>query len=173
MSCVRDDLTVIGLDLGTKTGICILRAGSLTAFTATLATTREIADMARGTDDPRFRRLWTKLRDRLCLTRTPRIVVAWEDVQFASTPYQFQLWNVLRCAVWAAIEEHGTPITRKSVPVPTLKKFATGSGAADKTRMRTALGLLQPLLPTWDDNTIDAVWVARWAWQRETGELYG
>lgn len=93
------------------------------------------------------------------------LTVAWEDVQFVSTAYQYALWVTLRAAVWAAIDDSARIVKRLAVPVGTLKKFATGSGAADKDRMRLAAERRGYLGPNHglDDNAVDALWVALWA----------
>jgi hypothetical protein len=59
----------------------------------------------------------------------------------------------------------GPEVVYECVPVSTLKKFATGSGAADKKMMQTALFRMHPEFKTanLDENAIDAIWILQWA----------
>lgn len=142
-------------------------------YSVRLATPKEIKTHDRAVDSLRFDRLVQHLRE--LFGRHAALVVAWEDVQFASTLYQVQLWTTLRAAVWAALHSCGAgpapfDAQRLAVPVGTLKKFATGSGAADKDRMLAAAVAAGhvPAGTGLDDNAIDALWVALWA-----QKLYG
>lgn len=156
---------VLGLDLGTTTGISIIDGSKSTQVSRSvlLAKSAELRNQNRATEDIRFERLRQKVVESLAGV-TGKIVVAWEDVQFCSSTYQFQLWCTLRAAVWAALDD-GRTFCRMSVPVGTLKLFATGSGNADKSRMLTT-AIKRSLLPvnsTLGDDAVDALWVARWA----------
>lgn len=157
---------VIGLDLGTTTGLSARLGADVLTTSFRLATPKECGKSVRSVNDPRFRRL----RERVAavIARAPveiPLTVAWEDVQFVSTAYQYALWVTLRAAVWAAIDDSARIVKRLAVPVGTLKKFATGSGAADKDRMRIAAERRGYLGPNHglDDNAVDALWVALWA----------
>jgi Holliday junction resolvasome RuvABC endonuclease subunit len=150
---------ILALDLGTKTGVAMNYGLLPGAQTLQLATAKEVA--AWGKErltrrcDPRISRLFNQL----ILVERPEIVV-FEDVEFSTYTKQTQLWSAFRTAVWLAFA--GDCI--ECVPVTTLKKFATGSGAADKEAMRRAMFTQFPQTrPDLDDNAIDALWVLKWA----------
>lgn len=154
-------MKIIALDLGTKTGIADNLSGELNAGTLVLATPKEIRDWGRKRitrrNDPRV----SRLHKHLCSLARPD-VVAFEDVQFTSYTLQVQLWSSLRAAVWLA---YANSVTIETVPVGTLKKFATGAGNADKAQMQKYLFLQHP---EWkaaklDDNAVDALWLFYWA----------
>jgi len=162
-------MDILALDLGTKTGYAYNKGENFYCATLELASAREIRDWGRDrqrrTRDPRI--------ERLCetVTRFGRFdIVVFEDVEFASSTYQVQLWSSLRAAIWiCAAGAHFD-----CVPVGTLKKFATGSGTATKEAMKR-FAKKTPLFPTHralipfeslDDNAIDSAWA--WAWAKET-----
>jgi Holliday junction resolvasome RuvABC endonuclease subunit len=161
-------MKILALDLGTKTGYCYGGENRFECGTWTLAAPSEITSWGKSRQtrrgDPRVCRLLSNITE---LDR-PDIIV-FEDVQFSSTVMQCQLWASLRGAVWCAACV-GRTIVVEAVPVGTLKKFATGNGAADKMAMRVALiaRLVQPPNPNWDDNAIDAYWLYLWAQQNLT-----
>lgn len=167
-------MTVVGLDLGTKTGYAIMTGGVLVnAGTWTLASPKAIKEAAKlrldRRGDPRFFLLKTTLFNLTLQHKVDWIV--FEDVQFSSTTMQTQLWATWRAAVWSM----APAIKIECVPVATLKKFATGNGGATKEGMARALvkaddrfrldgenvrdTLSSALL---DDNAVDAIHLARW-----------
>jgi len=160
-------MNILALDYGTKTGYCFgSDLSNMVCGTWTLATPREVTEWGKTrrtrTCDPRMARLATYLRQ-FPLADT----VVFEDVQFASSTYQVQIWASLRAVAWLDYPE----TTRfECVPVATLKKFATGSGVATKERMWQALVAAGHAKPAsgmlWDDNTVDAIWI--WLWARQT-----
>jgi len=152
---------IMGIDLGTKTGIAWNYGHFPGVITKALATPTEITRWGQmrkdRTGDPRVIRLYEFFSG---LPRYPRIVV-FEDVQFQSFTKQTQLWSSLRTALWLAF--YGKCLI-ECVPVTTLKKFATGSGAANKIAMRKALFSQFPeTRPDLDDNSVDALWILKWA----------
>lgn len=172
------------LDLGTKTGLSIIEDGKLIASgTWVLATPEELQrqreEGKERTGDIRFFRLLDLLRVILA-GGIDRIV--YEEVQFATTQAQAQLWATLRTAIWVAAE--GSAIQILGVQVATLKKFATGNGGAKKPDMARALCHAQPqqyhLDATGnvrttderlvDDNEVDALWLAHYAAAVDRGE---
>jgi len=157
-------MNILGIDIGTKTGYCYNRGDQLTLGTWTLATDFEITRWGktrqRRTEDPRI--------DRLC-KRVDALghfdVVIFEDVEFASSTFQVQLWSSLRASVWLCSKK--TAI--QCIPVGTLKKFATGDGQADKKKMERFFRE-EPSMLLWqegliDDNAIDAYFLHKWAKQ--------
>jgi hypothetical protein len=109
--------------------------------------------------------------------------IVFEDVEFASTRMQSQLWASLRTSIWAVALAH-PDIGIFGVPVATLKQFATGKGGAQKLEMAQALARCRPgsyklgteesLLKAdgelADDNEIDAIWLAYYAQAVDAGE---
>jgi len=153
-------LNILGLDLGTHTGYAYNKNEQFFCGTWELATKKEITawghDRQRRTKDPRIERLCENLTALGAFD-----IVAIEDVEFASSTYQVQLWSSLRGAVWlCALGSHFD-----CIPVGTLKKFATGNGAATKEAMAKALWKTQPMpgSENLDDNGVDAVWIWLWA----------
>lgn len=129
----------------------------------TWATDKELRDMrARRLDrrgDIRIVRFFDYLTNLHTGLKFDAVVI--EDVQFSSSTAQTQLWASFRTTVWLAFPN--TLI--EAVPVGTLKKFATGSGAADKFAMAKSLNRQHPALYTGglDDNAVDAAWIWLWA----------
>lgn len=163
-------MRILALDLGTSTGYCYgdsERPDVLDAGTWKLATPREVTAWGKSRltrrCDPRVARLAGYVR-KFPLAE----LVVFEDVQFASSTYQVQLWASLRAALWL---DYPPGTNFECVPVSTLKKFATGSGGADKGLMRYSLQTnsgfdkVFPVQADWDDNAIDAIWI--WLWARK------
>lgn len=132
-------MNILALDLGTKTGWAALVNGVQTSGTWQLATDKELkvakTERLDRRSDLRIPRLFMKVAI-FCKDNS----INWlffEDVQFLSTQLQAQLWASLRAAVWLN-GQNGIQID--CVPVGTLKKFATGNGAATKDMMAHALG---------------------------------
>lgn len=172
-------MNLLALDLGTKTGYAYSgRDGKLICGTRRLSKPKEIT-MAKKLrmdrrGDPRFFALlwWMKAMH----VENALDYILFEDVQFSSTTMQTQLWTAFRSAVWLMSEYEGIQID--CVPVGTLKKFATGNGAADKAAMARALvradtrfklcfgEVCDTLTETsLDDNAVDAVHLYRWGRQ--------
>lgn len=153
-------MSILGIDLGTTTGFARLTADGLAeVYSNRLASTAEVSRWSKEgllrARDPRIERLYDHVRQNY-LDSVHHVV--FEDVVFASTTYQAQLWASLRAAVWLGLPR----ATWYPVPVGTLKKFATGNGSADKELMRKAAKLAGLAVAGLDDNAIDAFWLARW-----------
>jgi len=139
------------------------------AGTWTLATDAELRKARKNPfgcrdADPRMKALLGKLRALVPIVER----VVWEDVEFSSSTAQTQLWASFRGILWSVLADNPT-VHAWPVPVGTLKKWATGSGAADKDRMRAAwLGSpfraqMDTPVETLDDNAIDAAWLLNYA----------
>lgn len=160
-------MKILALDLGTDTGYA---AGdtSGTHFsmgTWKLATAKEVRAWGKQRltrrRDPRPQRLCDNI---LKMPRLPDLIV-FEDVMFASSTLQVQLWSALRTSLWMCL---GDSVKFDCVPVATLKKFATGNGAAKKYDMARAFARDEKIGSDsllYDDNAIDAYFVWKWAKQ--------
>jgi len=176
-------LKILALDLGTKTGWALSDNGVVTSGTWVLAKPEEIERMrAEGLDrccDFRSQRL------RQHIDNIDPHVVYFEDIQFAKTLLQVQLWASLRAMVW--LRSSISQVV--AVDVGTLKKFATGKGNADKEHMAAAAIKQGAFLlgrnrkgkpvtikpepggesgPVADDNEIDAWWLLQYALKNGT-----
>ena len=85
-------------------------------------------------------------------------MVVFEDVRFAKSLAQVQLWSSFSGALWALFANYASIA---AVPTGELKKFATGMGDADKTDMRAAAvrRWANGVVENWDDNAVDAWWL--------------
>ena len=154
-------MDILALDLGRFTGYAYNRGAEFFCGTWELATDKEIKawglDRQRRIKDPRIERLCETLTD---LGKFD--IVVFEDVEFASSTYQVQLWSSLRAAVWLC----ATARYWDCIPVGTLKKFATGSGEATKELMEKRFWM-QPefasIKKVDSDDTVDAAWIWLWA----------
>ncbi len=158
-------MKILALDLGTSAGYAhnLFDPEEVEAGAWQLATPKEVAAWGKNRltrrRDPRIERLHN------LLSKLPRPdVICYEDVQFSSYTKQVQLWSSFRAAVWLAFP---ADTFIECVPVGTLKKFATGSGSADKDAMAAALYRHQPELKKagLNDDAVDAVWLFNWAVQ--------
>jgi len=160
-------MNVLALDLGSTTGFAFTQIGGPIPQigSKTWATTKELRDQkTRRMDrrgDIRVVRFFDWLTNLHAVAKFDTVI--FEDVQFSSSTAQTQLWSSFRTTVWLAFPK--TLI--ETVPVGTLKKFATGSGSADKPAMLAALVRRAPELITLgvtpDDNAVDATWLWLWA----------
>lgn len=156
-------MNILALDLGTKTGWAarLVPEGPICAGTWELTTKKKGADCC--VIDPRLPQLREYLRARWAVR--PIHCIAYEDVKFVRSQAQAHLWSAFRTVVWLFAHDHKIPTI--CCPVQTLKKFATGSGAADKDAM--ALAYLEktgqpPLaLDFMGDDAIDAWHLLHWA----------
>jgi hypothetical protein len=148
-------MNVLALDLGAKTGWCYgSRPDRLTVKTLQLERPSVLKNLGKKLRcfDPR---VWA-LYEAIAQHPGKIDMTCFEDVQFATTTYQVQLWASLRGAVWIAARERNEFPVIQGVSVGTLKKFATGSGAADKQAMRRSAEKKGLDCSRLDDNAIDA-----------------
>lgn len=154
---------ILALDLGSKTGYAYqTRAGAITSGTWRLATAKELKEQEGREGDCRFCRLVENVRE--IVLREGIETLGFEDVQFSTYTAQTQLWATFRGAVWLLGCQIPT-LTVEAVPVGTLKKFATGHGAATKDMMAAALRRTHPEFfhgRTPDDNEVDALHLLRY-----------
>jgi hypothetical protein len=155
-------MNIVALDLGTHTGYAYNLGPDFTVGTWHLASGKEITkwgkDRYTRRKDPRVERLCEKLEALPVFD-----VLVFEDVQFVSSQKQAHLWASFRTVAQLC----GKAAIFECVDVKTLKKFATGSGNADKEAMRRALYAHHPkMLGHLDDNGVDAAWLWHWANQK-------
>src|SRR5664279_1154059 len=152
---------ILTFDLGTHTGVAWNYGPPPWAKTWHLARPKEVTAWGKQRltrrCDPRIDRLRTLLQT---FPINPDLVV-FEDVEFSKYTKQTQLWASFRTVIRV---EFSWRTMIECVPVATLKKFATGSGVADKDRMKAAMFKQYPDTdPNLDDNAIDALWILKWA----------
>lgn len=159
-------MNILALDLGTDTGYAAgnTEGTQFTMGTWKLATAKEVkawgSERLTRRRDPRPKRLCDRILE---LKFWPDLIV-FEDIQFASSTLQVQLWASLRTGVWTCFSD---AVKFDCVPVGTLKKFSTGNGAATKDDMERAFRQRIPPLNGFytDDNSIDAYFIWKWATQ--------
>lgn len=159
-------MNVLALDLGSTTGFAFSHpSGTPIIGSHTWATDKELKAMRQTRHDRRGDIRVIRFYDWLTTLHTANAfdAVVFEDVQFSSFTAQTQLWASFRTTVWLAFPR--TLI--ECVPVGTLKKYATGSGAADKNLMMWALRKQWPGYwnESLDDNAVDAAWL--WLWTKQ------
>jgi Holliday junction resolvasome RuvABC endonuclease subunit len=155
---------ILALDLGTKTGYAFNNApGEFQKGTWRLASDKEINIQGKNRMSRRCDCRAIRLYETLHAINAD--IVVFEDVQFASSTYQVQLWATFRGVVWAAFYGRSPAVVIECVPTGTLKKYATGNGGANKEMMAAALYRVSPDLKNdnLDDNAVDAVLLWRWA----------
>jgi hypothetical protein len=150
-------MNILALDLGTNTGWARRLDGKVVSGTWSLPPKKKGADCC--VIDPRLILFRQRLRD-----NTDVDALVYEDVKFVRSQAQAHLWAGFRAVLW--LFAHDFSIPTFCCPVQTLKKFATGSGAADKDAMALAyyekVGL-NPRFAALDDNAIDAWHLLHWA----------
>jgi len=170
-------LVTLPVDLGTHTGWALMEGDQIVdSGTELLASDEELQRQRENgterTSDLRFGRFLDFLARKLACG-VNRIV--FEDVLFAGSQAQTQLWSSLRAAIWLAGRDQRVKIC--CVATASLKRFATGNGCAKKPEMAQALaaarpdqyrldpqtGLLWHNSKTIDDNEVDAIWLALYA----------
>jgi Holliday junction resolvasome RuvABC endonuclease subunit len=164
--------TILALDLGTHCGWAYRsHAGKVTAGTWTLAKPPDITKAGKTRADrkldPRIPSLYRKMREVWLgnpLTTelgNPIDFIVFEDLLFSGYTKQTQLWSSLRAAVWLFCYLHGIPTD--CCPASALKKYATGSGAADKEFMVEKAKEFFPGVDFGEsDDAADALHLLRW-----------
>lgn len=147
---------ILSLDLGTNLGWAkYCHVNGVTAGTMVLASDKNLRHAKALRMD---RRLDIRIQAlSLWLEAQPVDFLVWEDVRFASSQAQAHLWASLRGVLWSFAARRG--ILTDCLDTGKLKKWTTGSGAADKPAMEAAVRRRWPELvePGYDDNTYDAL----------------
>ena len=85
-------------------------------------------------------------------------IIAMEDVRRHLGTAAAQLYGGITATIARVCEEIGATYT--GVPVGTWKKLATGRGNASKDEVRAAAGKRWPTAPMWEQDEIDATFIA-------------
>lgn len=169
-------INTLSLDLGRSTGWSIAKEGLvIDSGTILLATKNEDVEQHKQNGDRfydiRFKRLIDFITDKALSHDIRRIV--FEDVLFASSAKQVQLWTTFRAAIWATVYNYPNRLQAFCVAVGTLKMFATGRGDAEKSDMLAALKaknlFTSTSLDKMDDNEVDAIWLSLYAMEVDCG----
>ncbi len=99
-----------------------------------------------------------KLRSLLCQVLSCVDLVAYEEVRRHLGVDAAHCYGGLVMTIQSVCEEAKVPYT--AIPVGQIKRRATGSGTADKTKMIAAANAFIPGGGITDDNQADAIWIA-------------
>jgi len=170
-------MRVLALDIGTKTGWALSDDDKISAGTWELASAKNLkaakALRINRRLDIRVIALVNKLKEIHAVEAIDYIF--FEDVLFAKSLAQAQLWGSFRGAIWTFAHLNG--ILTDCLDTGKLKKWATGSGSADKPAMAQALvakysdsysaqkGLVKDLKngTLLGDDAVDAIHLLYWA----------
>lgn len=153
-------MKILALDLGTKLGWA-RHHKTVTAGTLLLSPEKDLREAKKLRLDRRLD-LRATFFSHWLESQTANLVV-FEDIRWASSQAQAHLWGTLRGVLWSwAARKY---VTIDCLDSSKLKKWTTGSGAADKQDMLNAATARWPELiqSSWDDNAIDAFCLLQWA----------
>lgn len=165
---IHTEQAVFGIDLGSTCGIARgdrydgAAVGGVTARSIVLCPEKRLRASGKAQlrgQDPRVVEFARTLDIELgSVPSTSTALVVFEDVQFAKSLAQAQLWASFRGALWAHYAHYSSIA---AVPTGTLKLFATGRGDASKDEMAHAAVARWGArsVSGWDDNAIDAAWL--------------
>lgn len=177
-------MKILALDLGTTTGWAYHDGTKSTHGSKLLASEKNLRHARNLRMDRRLDVRAIALRCFLSpfLGDSKPAYILFEDVQFGKSLAQVQLWSSFRGVVWGFAIEHEIEVD--CLATGKLKKFATDSGAADKTDMAKALVQSDPRVYTLyahngvrntltgeilDDNAVDAAHLLQWGLQHLRG----
>jgi Holliday junction resolvasome RuvABC endonuclease subunit len=150
-------MKILGIDLATKTGWCLLTANGAEG-TDSVGGTWNMTKKANDNHCSLVTKFYSCLNS---LSEHHKIdFVGWERVDFAKFVMAHAIHNQLLGVLKLWCATHSIPL--EPVPVGTLKKFATKSGKASKEEMLHAAMLRWPGVEFVDDNEVDARWIAEW-----------
>jgi len=145
---------VIGIDPGTKCGWAVIyENGHHKSGVWNLATKRHQGGGMRYVN---FKRAFASLIGESLLLGP--CVVYYEEVRRHAGTSAAHTYGGIVAMLVAVCEEDGVPYT--SIPVGTVKKFATTKGNASKEMMIAAAKVRWPGFEPVDDNEADARWIA-------------
>lgn len=144
--------TVIGLDLGTKTGWAVrIGPNVIASGTFDFTPNRHSSPAMRYVH---FRKQLLDLLD----GRKEDAVVFYEEVRRHAGTDAAHVYGGLLAILQLQLERLSIPY--QGVPVGTIKKTATGKGNASKDAMIQAARKKWPDVQVFDDNQADALWIA-------------
>lgn len=134
-------MKLASFDLGTSTGVARWDGLFIQTYTVELASEKDLRVARRlrmdRRLDPRAIR-FTRLLTDVCSRPDSRPdYFIFEDVRFIRSSAQAHLWGTWRGILWAVAMLNGVEV--ECLDTAKLKKFATGSGSADKSCMARAL----------------------------------
>jgi Holliday junction resolvasome RuvABC endonuclease subunit len=175
----RARMNILALDLGSSTGWARSGNGEIYAGTWELATAKNLKFQKKLRMDRRLDIRVANLVNKLLELHQfePIDWIFFEDVRFGKSLAQVQLWSAFRGAIWTFAHIKGVQVD--CLDTGKLKKWATGSGSAEKPAMAAALivkhsdrysaekGLVKDrkLGTLLDDNAVDAIHLLNWALQ--------
>lgn len=150
-------MNILAIDPGTKCGWALYRGGRLDGSGVwDLKIQRHEGEGIR----------WIRFRKFLDLVENVDLV-AFEEVRHHAGVIAAHTYGAMVAIITAWAEAN--KVQYVSVPVGTVKKFATGKGNADKGQMIEACQ--EKLnIQTNDDNEADALWILEWAKENYGGE---
>lgn len=138
-------MSVLSIDLGTKTGWALKDGAATITDTLNLAGSRYEGGGMRGL---RFRAWLTEIH-----AKSPLKAVFYEEVRAHKGVDAAHIYGGLQMILTSFLEEHSIPY--EGVPVATIKKFITGKGNAGKPEVMAAVRKFG-FAPV-DDNEADAI----------------
>lgn len=138
-------MSVLAIDLGTKTGWALKSGGSTITDTLNLAGSRYEGGGMRGL---RFRTWLIEIHQ-----KSPLKAVFYEEVRAHKGVDAAHIYGGLMMVLTSFLEENSIP--HEGVPVATIKKFITGKGNAGKPEVMAAVRKFG-FAPV-DDNEADAI----------------
>ena len=145
-------MRVIGLDFGSTTGFGIIENGELSRYGAL-----DFSDKKQN----RNYKLYSWLMNHI--ENGEIVAVAHERVDFLKGKNWRQIYYGFAAVCEVVAGEAG--IRYESVPVGTLKKYATGKGNSHKNKMVSTVNEKHSLaLLKKQHDVADAIWVADWCW---------
>lgn len=152
---------ILALDCATKTGWCLLKDGKV--YESGVQDFSKTRGESNGAMFLRFRHWLMEMWSRQGELNPPGIsFVAYEQAHHrggAATEIAVNLTGRIQ----EHCEDYGPAYV--SVHTGTLKKFASGNGAASKEKMMELAAVILGRQPI-DDNEADAVHLALWAWKQ-------
>jgi len=143
---------ILALDLGTKTGVCVMNRSGIPIFSGTW----DLSRYAKERWGARFNEFRYKLE---CALNSYKIdLIAYEDVHRHLATDAAHIYGGLLALVEMTALTWDMPTSPIGVGI--IKKAATGRGNADKTAMAVRASRRWPDLDIKDDNQADALWIA-------------
>lgn len=152
-----DNHTILAIDTAATTGWAVRFPDG--TFSSGIWKLETSADRRFTSPGMRFVRFRACLIDAIASIKPT--IVAYESLQFATSIITAQLYGGFISQLQVVLDTHTPePIPYVGIPVGTIKKFATGSGAANKELMIVAAKMRWPGFEPQTDDEADARWIA-------------